>query len=574
MKKKNTSSKNIKNGNHARPKNTKAANSTRPLNVNQTYNAKKGKTQQAKSQKASYKVNTHKDVKGSSTKQLQQVHQKAPRYDLNDNDLINNAYASIGKNAPKKESSLNKKKIAAIAGGSCAGVLLIVYLIGALFFSSHFFPNTYLGSQDISLQSGDEFADEISQQAFNYQLRISGLGFTYNLDASEAGIVVDQNEIALQATARQNCWLWPIELFLHHDVSDLISATYDQEKLNDSLSASIDAYNQDRTPTSNATIVWNNDAKTFEVKDEVYGDQIDKQRLIQRIDEGIRSMISEYEVTEDDLVKPTIFSDDDRFPAAIEAANKLALSEVTLTMSGVDAGKVDSQTIASFITLDDNLTPSLNSEKVNEWATTKGAELNTVGTTRTWTRADGKKCSVGGGTFGWTVNTENLAQSITDSINSGKPSTVDIPCSQSANVYNGAGKRDWDAYVDVDITEQTVRFYDANDNLLHTASCVTGSPIDGHDTPTGIYYLNGKQSPSVLTGYKDNGEIDYESKVTYWMPFVGNSVGLHDATWQSGFGGTRYKDGFGSHGCVNLSLSDAQWFYENISIGVCVITHY
>lgn len=560
MIKKKANAKHMKNGNHAAPKTGKAAGSTRPLNVNQTYNAKKGKAQSSK----------HSKPQAGQTKQMKPT----PQYDLNDQELIKKAYATIGQHAPKKTKQVNKKKVAAIAGGSCGVLLVIVYLAGALFFSNHFFPNTFLGTQDLSLQSSDEFAEDIRQKAFNYKLNITGLDFEFNLDANQAGIVVDQNKIAQDASASQNNWAWPIEIFMTHDISDLVSATYDQEELNNLLGAAVDAYNTDRLPTQNATITWNDEENTFEVKKEVYGDQIDKERLVQRINEGIRSMISDYELTEEDLVQPTIFSDDERFPATIEAANKIAAAEVTLTMSGVDAGTIDSKTIASWVKLDKDLQPSLNNDAVVNWAGPKGEEFNTVGTTRTWTRADGKKCSVGGGTYGWQVNTETLAQSVIDGINTGAPSTVDIPCSQSADVYNGAGKRDWGAYVDVDISQQTVRYYDANDNLLHSAPCVTGSTIAGHDTPTGIYYLNSKQSPTVLTGYKDNGEIDYESHVSYWMPFIGNSIGLHDATWQSAFGGTRYKDGYGSHGCVNLSLSDAQWFYQNISIGVCVITHY
>ena len=558
MNKKNANPKHSKTANHAAPKHGKGFGATRPINPSQTYNAKKGKAQSAKNSKVSQP----------------NQNQAVPQYDLNDSELVKNAYATIGKHAPDLKPKRNKKKIAAIAGGSFAAVLVVVYLLGALFFSNHFFPNTYLGSQDLSLKSSDEFAEDIRQQAFNYKLNISGLDFEFNLDASQAGIVVDQNQIAQEATARQNCWTWPVEIFMTHDVSDIVTATYNQDALNDLLGKAVDAYNADRTPTKNATISWNDEEKTFEVVDEVYGDQIDKERLIQAIDEGIRSMLSDYELTEEDLVKPTILSDDERFPDAIEAANKIAASEVTLTMASVNAGKIDSKTIASWVVLDDDLKPSLNSEAVTKWADSKSGEFNTVGTARSWTRADGKNCSVSGGTFGWQVNTENLAQLVIDGINSGEPSTVDIPCSQSANVYNGPGKRDWGAYVDIDITQQTVRYYDANDKLLYTAQCVTGSPLKGNDTPTGIYYLNSKQSPSVLTGYKDNGEIDYESHVTYWMPFIGNSVGLHDATWQSAFGGTRYKDGFGSHGCVNLSVADAQWFYQNTAIGVCVITHY
>ena len=45
------------------------------------------------------------------------------------------------------------------------------------------------------------------------------------------------------------------------------------------------------------------------------------------------------------------------------------------------------------------------------------------------------------------------------------------------------------------------------------------------------------------------------------MPFVGNAIGFHDATWQPGFGGSMYMDGYGSHGCVNLSYGDAEALY-------------
>ena len=50
------------------------------------------------------------------------------------------------------------------------------------------------------------------------------------------------------------------------------------------------------------------------------------------------------------------------------------------------------------------------------------------------------------------------------------------------------------------------------------AVSVTGKPVNGRSTPTGVYYLNNKQSPCTLIGYKPNGEKDYETKVTYWMP--------------------------------------------------------
>ena len=80
----------------------------------------------------------------------------------------------------------------------------------------------------------------------------------------------------------------------------------------------------------------------------------------------------------------------------------------------------------------------------------------------------------------------------------------------------------------------------------------------------------------MLIGEKDpeTGEPEYKTEVKYWIPFIGNSIGLHDATWQTSFGGTRYKDGFGSHGCVNISLDAAAALYDIIKPGDVVVVHW
>ena len=58
------------------------------------------------------------------------------------------------------------------------------------------------------------------------------------------------------------------------------------------------------------------------------------------------------------------------------------------------------------------------------------------------------------------------------------------------------------------------------------------------------------------------------------MPFIGNLYALHDAWWQPGFGGTMYRDGYGSHGCVNLPTSAAESLYALIHVGDVVVVHW
>ena len=156
---------------------------------------------------------------------------------------------------------------------------------------------------------------------------------------------------------------------------------------------------------------------------------------------------------------------------------------------------------------------------------------------------------------------------------SGSSQTIDIPCSQEAAVYNGPGERDWGSrYIDVDLAEQYVRFFD-NGSIIWEAPCISGKPDGVHDTNTGVYVINNKKSPEKLEGY-ENGVKIYTSYVTYWMPFVGNAIGLHDADWQPSFGGSMYANGYGSHGCVNLPPYAAAELFNIVEIGDVVVSHW
>ena len=110
-------------------------------------------------------------------------------------------------------------------------------------------------------------------------------------------------------------------------------------------------------------------------------------------------------------------------------------------------------------------------------------------------------------------------------------------------------------------------------NVVLESYIVTGNPNRGNATPQGVYSLTYKTRNAVLRGERDeNGEPEYETPVAYWMPFNGG-IGFHDATWQSSFGGSRYRTN-GSHGCVNMPKSKAAELYKLIPDKCPVICHY
>jgi lipoprotein-anchoring transpeptidase ErfK/SrfK len=51
------------------------------------------------------------------------------------------------------------------------------------------------------------------------------------------------------------------------------------------------------------------------------------------------------------------------------------------------------------------------------------------------------------------------------------------------------------------------------------------------------------------------------------MYFYGGYA-IHGAYWHNNFGTPM------SHGCVNLSLPDARWFFNWASVGTKVVSHY
>lgn len=119
-----------------------------------------------------------------------------------------------------------------------------------------------------------------------------------------------------------------------------------------------------------------------------------------------------------------------------------------------------------------------------------------------------------------------------------------------------------DLFVEVDISDQTVKLYKDNDVIL-TTLCVTGK--DSTPTRIGYFPITYKTYDTYLRG------PGYNSHVNYWMPFDGG-IGFHDAAWRSEFGGDIHFNG-GSHGCVNMPNDAAKTIYENVEAGSKVLVH-
>lgn len=123
-----------------------------------------------------------------------------------------------------------------------------------------------------------------------------------------------------------------------------------------------------------------------------------------------------------------------------------------------------------------------------------------------------------------------------------------------------------ETYVDVNLTAQTMTYY-LNGYAVLASPCVTGNVNAGNGTPAGFYSIKVMVPGKRLVG------PTWNVWVNYWMRFTDGSIGLHDASWRSSFGGNIYQTN-GSHGCVNLPPDVAATLYSMVTVGTPVVVHY
>ena len=121
----------------------------------------------------------------------------------------------------------------------------------------------------------------------------------------------------------------------------------------------------------------------------------------------------------------------------------------------------------------------------------------------------------------------------------------------------------YSTYVDIDISDQVVTYFQ-NNEVLFQSSCVSGLNNGKRNTPYGTYKILTKVPGKRLKGPTWNCWVDR------WMKFTNSNIGLHDASWRSSFGGEIYQTN-GSHGCCNLPHDAAMTAGELLTYGSKVL---
>ena len=481
--------------------------------------------------------------------------------------------AANGANEHHEHKSHRKLKIFGIVAGILVGILAIVYVAGAVFFGSHFAANTKIAGIDVSYKQPEEIAPQIAALYTDYNLEISGYEFEQTITGESISFEMDSSVDFLED---QNMWLWPKYFFEDTDLSSKVAVVFDGEALNSQLSESIAAHNETAKEPTDAYVGYNETTGKIEVIPETYGTVLNQDQIFAACSKSIHALQPKLELTVDCINGPSVLSTDAGLIKEAEQFQSLSDVDVKLMLGGNVAAEINQKSLLDLASIDEDHNVSIDSDKVASWASSLASSLNTLGGTRTYTRPDGKEITVEGGTYGWSIDEGSLTDTIISCINDGTTGEIDIPASGTATTFNVETGLDWgNRYIDVDLSEQHAYFYDDNGDCVWETDVITGNVnISGRETPTGVYYITRMSTNETLYTYEAGKKEPNKTVVKYWMPFINNVYALHDAWWQYYFGGTRYKDGYGSHGCVNLPSDKAAELYSLINVGDVVVVHW
>lgn len=495
-----------------------------------------------------------------------------PSLDIMDGEELVEDEADFSEDEIDEEKLAKKKKrhkVLGIIGGSVLGVILAVYFGFAIFFSSHFYFHTTINGVDYSLQSVSKVEDAMTQEVGVYKLSLKEAdGDVDVIDGQQIDLNYKKGEELNTVLKNQNVFLWPRSLWENFDIQAPVGVEYDETKLENLLNG-LDCMKEENQ-VAPVSAVPEYDGQKFVVKAEELGSLINVDAFKEKVAEYIGGFRNTLDMVEEDCyVKASYFSDSPEVIAACETMNAYLGASVTYTF-GDATEVVDGSVISQWLTTDENMNVTYNEEGVSQYIASLAEKYDTYRKQRTFTSGSGNTVNVQGGNYGWLIDQAAEIEALKANISNKEVVTKEPVYKQTAASHGAA---DWgNTYVEVDLTNQYMYLF-VNGSVVTSSPIVTGKPSEGSATPQGVYSIRYCKQNAVLRGpKKPDGTYEWESPVDFWMPFNG-AIGLHDATWQSAFGGNRYLT-HGSHGCVNLPYNIAKTVFNNVSAGTPVVCHY
>lgn len=351
-----------------------------------------------------------------------------------------------------------------------------------------------------------------------------------------------------------------------HRVS--MANTYSEEALTAKINGLNCISGSDIPITADAAVSAYQEGEPFVIIPEVRGRNVNQERVTEVVVAAVKAGDTEVDLDASGCYyEPQVTADSEELKALCDTMNRCREMSITYTF-GEESEILEPSVLCSWITGTADGRIQLDQEKAAGFVKALAEKYDTSGTERVFHTATGRDVTVTG-PYGWKLDQAAELAALNELVQTGESQTREP---QYAAAAAERSAQEWgNTYAEVDLTGQHA-YMIQDGQLVWETPCVTGS-LDKHcDTPAGLYSLTYKERDRVLRGAKQaDGTYEYETPVSYWMPFNGG-IGFHDANWRGSFGGTIYQTN-GSHGCVNLPPEKAKILYDLVYKGMPVICY-
>ena len=451
-----------------------------------------------------------------------------------------------------------------LAAGILAGVVITGaagYVGMSMRYQNTYLPGTRINGMNVAGMSSKAVEEAMAKEAGDYSLRlVLRNDASENIEGSAIGLNTVFDGSLENILKQQNPYTWPIHMIKGENYEIETMLAYEDEALDqalDSLNAMDPAH---VTAPENAHLSDYIKGEGYSVIPETEGDQLNPEKVKEEVKAAINDLKEEIDLDELGCYEePAVRSDDESLTAMADSLNHYVNMTVTYTM-GSKNEILDGEQIHTWLSYSDGQV-TVDEGKISEYVKSLASKYNTAYTKRTFKTSYGPEVEVSG-VYGWRIDQQAEAAALKEALAEGKNVTKEPAYAQKAASHDG---NDYgNTYAEVNLTAQHMYFYKDGKKILES-DFVSGNVAKGHATPGGAFMLTYKTLNAVLRG------PDYETPVTYWMPFNGD-IGMHDLTSRKAFGGDIYKTR-GSHGCINLPYSAAKKIYETIDKGYCVLVY-
>lgn len=473
-----------------------------------------------------------------------------------------------------------------------AGIVTLVLVIGIIlgihiYYTGRWYANTWIGDRDVSGMTYEESKELMENVYQNYQLEILARNNgSQTITKEDIQYQVDIQNSLKEQYDKQHEALPFFSFREKKQIAVTLNATYDTDKLYTLLDQSDLHKGSDTYPISkpkDAKVVFSQEQKYLVIQKEELGNTLNFDNFVQAVENSLLSGREKLDLNDEETnpgiyVTPEIYATEPELQNKVDACNPVILRWLTWKIDDNIKETVEPEQIYAWCTYKEGKV-TFKKNKIEKWVEKLCLKYKTVGTTRTFKNHAGKKIQVTGGDYGWQLSYDSMLNQLMNVLkkeidpelqktymaNPGTEEQKALTVTKTPKYDNTAYQHntvdksaDWDTknFTEISLSDQKVYVW-RKGKVVFTCKTISGRPVEDRQTRTGAYFIKEHQTHRVLKG------DDYETPVDNWVRITWTGTGFHAAPWQpwSRWSKTLYKTR-GSHGCLNLSITDSKKIYD------------